>query len=388
MFKLGYVRLTMEGFNMAEVKVVSGTRSIKDFIDYSFRKNKTRANWVAALKAHEQRLFDEAQNPYFKQAKVDLLVAKNNKATVGRIAVLDDAAYNNKHYSNALLFGFFEADDEFAAQALLEALELRAKKLGRGRIRGPFHPLRLVSEGFLVNKLDVPASFLTPQNSLEELSFLEAAGFFKWQDNQSFTMDVRLGFPEELSSELEQAQEAAFVARRLNMSDYDNDMKRIFNFFNEAFKDERFYIALSEEEIAFLAVQLKAFIDPNLVVLLENNGDLVAALFAMPDANQALLKRQTQAAWLAPLSMINPKRHSTKIVVSLYASQADNEKLELVLFNELLKRATKTNYNAIDFLAIIETDENKKSFFESLQAHEYRTYRVFQKNLLEPLRAR
>jgi hypothetical protein len=73
-------------------------------------------------------------------------------------------------------------------------------------------------------------------------------------------------------------------------------------------------------------------------------------------------------------------------VVSLYASQADNEKLELVLFNELLKRATKTNYNAIDFLAIIETDENKKSFFESLQAHEYRTYRVFQKNLLEPLR--
>ncbi len=371
---------------MAEVKVVSDTKSLKQFIDYSFQKNKTRVNWVAPLRDHEQRLFDAAQNPYFEQAKVELVVAKKNNEVVGRLAVIDDEAYNNKHFSNALLFGFFEADDEFAAKDLLETLELRAKKLGRGRIRGPVYPLSLVSDGFLADRLDVPASFLSPQNSLEELSFLEAAGFVKWQNTQSFTMDVRLGFPEDLNSELEKAQEEAFIIRRLNMADYDRELKRIFAFFNEALKNERSFIARSEEEISFLAVQLKAFIDPDLVVLLEHDGDLLAALFAMPDANQALLKRQAQPALLAPLTMINPKRHSTKVVVPLFATQADKEKLELVLLNELLNRATKTNYSAIDFLGVIETDERKKSFFERLQAHEYRTYQVFQKNLLEPLR--
>ena len=79
---------------------------------------------------------------------MELYLGVRNNKVVGRIAAIENPRHNDTHGENMAFFGFFEAQDETAAQALLEITEHTARQKGRLAIRGPVNPTMDEGAGF------------------------------------------------------------------------------------------------------------------------------------------------------------------------------------------------------------------------------------------------
>src|SRR5580765_7680590 len=125
---------------LTDVRPVSGRREFRRFIDYAYDRNAGDPHWVPPLRIAEHERLTPAKNPFFAHADVELFLAWRGNRIAGRIAAIDDRLHNERHGDNIAMFGFFEADDGAATQALMEAAEGWAKDRGRAALRGPINP--------------------------------------------------------------------------------------------------------------------------------------------------------------------------------------------------------------------------------------------------------
>src|SRR5216683_6530859 len=122
--------------SLTEIRPVSGRRDFRRFIDYAYERNAGDPRWVPPLRLAERERLTPKKNPFFAHADVELLLAWRDGRIVGRIAAIDDRAHHETHRDNVAMFGFFEADDQPATDALLAAAEAWARERGRGHLRG------------------------------------------------------------------------------------------------------------------------------------------------------------------------------------------------------------------------------------------------------------
>src|SRR5947207_51944 len=122
------------------VHAVSGRRDFARFIDYAYARNAGDPHWIPPLRLSERQRLTPKHNPFFAHADLELFLAWRSGAVVGRIAAIDDRLHNQVHGDNIAMFGFFEAADRDAAQALLGTVGAWAKQRGRARVRGPLNP--------------------------------------------------------------------------------------------------------------------------------------------------------------------------------------------------------------------------------------------------------
>jgi hypothetical protein len=116
---------------MLSIHPVRGRRDLSRFIDYAYGRNRLDPHWIPPLRIAERERLSRKKNPFFGHADVDLLMAWRDSRPVGRIAAIDDHLHNQVHKDNVAMFGFFEAEDLAAAQALLDRAETWARQRGR-----------------------------------------------------------------------------------------------------------------------------------------------------------------------------------------------------------------------------------------------------------------
>lgn len=374
----GVIRL-----GMTSIVSVSTEKDVERFILFPYHKYRFVSNWVAPLRDSQKASLNKDLNPFFKHAKSQFFLAIRDDEITGRIAVFDHEGHNLRHHDNALFFGLFEADTQETAGLLLQRLEQEAKHLGRGRIWGPMTPDFLSQSGFLLEPSERPALYLTPQNPPSYPGFLETAGFSKLKDFRSFLCDTRL------SANYQQEILEGFSLRHLVMRDYAQEMTRLFSFFNQAYEDYWGFVSQTPEDIAYLSASLKPFLDPRMVLLIEKQGVLVGAILALVDAHQAFIKLSSGRRFpLGFWKLIDVKRHAHQLVVPMLAiAKAERKQgLERWLIAELQKRAQSYRYDFIEYVGIIEDHKTMPEVFSSLGSKAFKTYRLYQKNLLKPLR--
>src|SRR5947209_11160847 len=120
---------------MTSVREVRSRADLRRFIKYPFAKYRNDPHWVPPLLISEQANLDPKKNLFYEHARVELFLAERNGEVVGRIAAIDDDNHNRTHDDNLIFFGFFEAKDAGAAQALFERVDDWARGLGRSAVR-------------------------------------------------------------------------------------------------------------------------------------------------------------------------------------------------------------------------------------------------------------
>jgi len=125
---------------ITKIQAAASRADIGRFIRYPFTRYRDYLHWVPPLLITEREQFDPHKNPFYDHARVNLLLAERDGEVVGRVAAIDDDNHNETHGDNLLFFGFFEAEDEEAAEALFSRVEERARELGREAVRGPVNP--------------------------------------------------------------------------------------------------------------------------------------------------------------------------------------------------------------------------------------------------------
>jgi hypothetical protein len=290
---------------------------MKDFYRLPFEIYRNDDHWVAPLGSEVRRVLDAKKNPYFKNGTVRLFVCSLDKKPVARVAIIINRDHWKVFGERAAFFGFFESfNDGKAVQCLFEAVQQYCMDQGAQVIEGPFNPNHYSELGLQINKFGFSPTFFQTYNPDYYRSLLEKAGFIvsktvhtRRRENIREYLMQRYG-EKGCSTNL-----GDYAVRTLRMEDLDGELERIREVFNDAFNSNWHFLPLTREEYLFSAKFLRLVTYPELIVIVEHNGEPVGVLECVQDVNPLLRCLKGKVGPLKYLRYIRARKNLRTLVI-------------------------------------------------------------------------
>ena len=367
----------------SEVVEVKTPRPVRQFIKYPNGLYRGDPNYVTPLLSERLAFFDQRTNPFYKTSRVKLILAKRNGKVVGRIATCVNFNHNEYHAEQVGFFGFFDCPDDYEiASTLLKVAMITLKKEGMSKMRGPVSFSTNHECGFLIEGFDSPPVVMMTYNRPYLPRLAEKFGLKKAMDLLAYQMKGEGDMPERISRVVEKLQPRTKVKiRQINMKDFENEVLLINKVYNEAWQYNWGFVPMEKEEFLHMAKDLKQIVDPDLVMIAEDEQRPVGFCLALPDINQALIKLRGR---LLPFGLIKFLWH-TKIVNKIYRAriitfgvvpQYQKRGVDSMLFANIYKIGVAKGYRHAELSWILETNEAMRSGSEQMGASIYKRYRI------------
>jgi hypothetical protein len=369
---------------MADIRPVRGRADLRRFIEYAYARNGADPHWIPPLRIAERDRLRPRTNPFFAHADVALLLAWRNGRVVGRIAAIDDRLHNDTHGDNLAAFGFFEAEDEESAHALLAEVEAWARQRGRAAVRGPLNPSLNESAGLLVDGFDRDPMLMMPHNPREYAGYLEAAGYGKAKDLFAWLYDMAHGAGPKIERMARRfADSQRVVVRRLELREFDREVDRLREIYCRAWERNWGFVAPTEAEFRRIAKELRPIFDPRCALIAEVDGRPIACAVAVPDINQALKGTGGRLFPLGLPRILMRKRivDQARLLLVGIVSGFRRPGLFALLMCSLDRQLAGTEYRRLEFSWVLEDNRDVNRAAEELGSSRYKTYRIYQKTL-------
>jgi GNAT superfamily N-acetyltransferase len=357
---------------------------LKRFIKYPFVRYRDDPHWVPPLLISEREKFNPKKNPFYEHARVDLFLAERAGEIVGRVAAIDDDNHNRTHGDNLIFFGFFEANDEAAAETLLARVEEWGRALGRNAVRGPANPSMNDGAGFQIDAFDTDPYVMMPYNPPDYPRYVEAAGYHKVKDLYAwlFERDQELG---EKIGRLAKRVRARYnpVVRPVDMKRFDEELAVVKNLYNEAWEENWGFVRYTEAEFDHLASELKHVVDPDLARFVELEGQVAGMAICLPDVNQVLKRTRGRLLPFGIIALLRRKKIIDQLRLAILGLMPEyrSKGLETVLVDELYKHAMSKGYQRCECSWVLEDNRAMNRALEASGARLYKTYRLYQKEI-------
>ncbi len=369
---------------MLAVRPVKAKADLIRFIEYPYRKYRTDPHWVPPLRMSERERFDEKKNPFFEHGCMELFLAERDGHVVGRVAGIDDDLHNETHGDNTAFFGFFEAEDAGVARALLTQVETWAASLSRSALRGPTNPTMNDGAGFQINAFDTDPYVMMPYNPPEYPAFVEAAGYRKIKDLYAWYLGSDVGPSERLLRLADRAAKRySFTIRPVQMKHFDKEVERVLGFYNDVWEKNWGQTKYTPKEAEILAKELKLIVDPEMVLMLEIEGELAGVAVGFPNANQLFKKMNGRLLPFGIFYALRAKKIMNEMRLPILGVRPEyrNKGLELALIAEFCRRGIARGYTGAECSWILEDNEAMNKGIAAAGAELYKTYRLYQKEL-------
>jgi hypothetical protein len=361
------------------------------FVDLAWDIYRNDPAWVPPLKSEVHALLDPKTNPWFEHARAELWLAERGGRTVGRISAQVDELVQNHMGAGTGQWGFLEALDEEAAQALLAAAGDWLRSQGMSRALGPFSLSVWDEVGLEVSGFSEPPTVMMPHHRPDYAGWVEAAGHSKARDLLTYEIDIASWHDPRILRLIEAGEKNPRIRiRKVDKSRFDAEAAVILGLLNDAWSNNWGFVPLTEAEIAHAAKKLKPVIYEELVRVAELDGEPVAFMVTLPDVNELIrdldgrlfpfgwakllwrLRRPRTRRARVPLMGVAKKLHSTRL-----ASQ-----LALMLIEHIRRDAVaKFGIKIGEFGWILEDNKGMLSIAELPGAAVNHVYRVYEKDL-------
>ncbi|MGH2626588.1 MAG: hypothetical protein ACRDHY_08065, partial [Anaerolineales bacterium] len=352
--------------------------------------------WVPPLVSERKAFLDPKRNPFFEHARAEYFLARRDGRVVGTIGAFTNDLYNQAQKQNVGWFGFFEVlDDPEAAQALLATAEDWTRRAGHDRIYGPAQfssndEWALLIDGFA----DAPRLLMT-YNPPRYMTYLDAAGFRKAMDMWAYSarLDVfqsEENMPEKLARVAEKVgRRRQLQVRSVDLRRFDREVHHVRRIYNAAWTQNWGYVPMTDAEIDRLAEQLRPFVDPDLAIFVEHEGEVVGFGLGLPDMNQPLRLAyprpgEPEAFTLAKLFWhwkVARRVDWVRLIATGALPEYQGLGVSALIFSTLTRNAVRRGFKVAEMSWILES--NPKSFLnvEHLGGKIYKTYRIYEKPL-------
>ena len=356
---------------MIAIRRVGGRGDFRRFIDYAYDRNAGDPHWIPPLRIGEHERLTPKKNPFFEHAEVELLLAWRGDRVCGRIAAIDDALHRQTHGDNAVMFGFFEADDADASR-------------GRARVRGPINPSLNESAGLLIDGFDTDSMLLMPHNPPEYAAHIEGAGYRKVKDLFAWMCEIDEPLPPvvvKLATRLREKH--GIVVRPFNVSEFTREAERLRIIYTAAWDKNWGFVPPTAAEFKRLATELKPIFDARCAVCAEVDGQPVACAVAIPDINQALKGTSGRLLSLAIPRLLLRKRYIDQIRLLLLGVDARYRALGIypLLLVALQAQLKGGPYKRAELSWVLEDNRDINQTAELAGARLYKKYRIYEKAL-------
>jgi GNAT superfamily N-acetyltransferase len=361
------------------------------FIRYQLELYAGDPYFVPPIVAERHDFFDRRKNPFFSHAEVELYLARREAQVVGRIAAIDDAAWNQFHDAETGFFGSFDVPDDAAvAGALLDRAAEFARSRGMKTLTGPVNLSTNHDCGALVAGFDFPPAMVMPYNFQYYGSLLEGWGLRKMKDLYAYDLSTALAPPEKVVRVAERLRDQQGVrVRPISLGDLSEEIRRLKSIYNAMMDPAWLFQPLNEEEFDAMVARLRPLVRvrPELCLIAEVRGEPVAFSITLPDANRAI-----QAAggyltrWGLPVGLARmawAARTIDRLRVLLFGIKPGFRRrgLDALLYLETLRTARRLGYDGAELGWVTEDNELMVRAIESMGARRYKIYRIYDRAL-------
>jgi GNAT superfamily N-acetyltransferase len=174
------------------------------------------------------------------------------------------------------------------------------------------------------------------------------------------------------------------TVRAIDMSQWDAEVAKVHYLYNAGFRTIPGHTDMSLEKFASMAASLRPFLDPDLVVIAEVDGEPVGFAVGLMDLNEALC--HFRSGKLYPWDLIRLKWDMGRIrtacgkmlgVLPEYRARG----LEVLLGLELGQHILEKGYERVDLSLLQETNTMINRIIQRVGAKVYQHYRVYEKPL-------
>ncbi len=271
------------------------TRSDRDeFVDFAYRINAADPNWVPQLRSDEVEKYTPGGNPFHEHARCRYFLAKRSGKTIGRISAhIDELALtappDQGMGPGTGNWGAFEAEDEAAAQTLIAAAEDWLRSQGMTRVLAPISLSIWEEPGLLVKGHDHPPMVMMGHNSPRYRGWIEALGYGAAKVLKTYDLDIVKPFPPLIQRIVASGEKNPRInVRKIDMKRYGQEAALLLDILNDAWSDNWGFVPITDSEIAFTAKKLKPLVRDDLIMVAELDGEPVAFMMTLPDANKVL----------------------------------------------------------------------------------------------------
>lgn len=272
-----------------EIVQVADKATMGRFIRVPFLVHKNDKMWVPPLISEREEAFDPAKNELVRRSEVRFWIARRDGRDVGRISAQIDPLAQKEGTDPTGQFGALSAiDDPEVFAALFKTAEEFLISRGVRHVQGPFTLSINEETGLLVEGFDTPPMMMMGHDPVYEAAHIEAAGYKGEGDVFAYLLDMDLPLSRSAQNMLNRPLASSVTMRKLNLKDYNNEIRRIVDIFNDAWSGNDGFVPMTEAETDELATRIKLLLDERLVWFAEMNGEPVAFIVTLPNINEAI----------------------------------------------------------------------------------------------------
>ena len=270
----------------------ASSKDLKRFIQFQYDLYKDYPHWIPPLRSEIAKSLSQKKNAFFEHGSIQLFIAEDTRGQmVGRIAAIINGMHLKKYQDKTGFFGFFECTENYdIARGLLDAATDWLVKKGIQHVRGPVNPSMNDISGLLVDGFDKDPSVMMPYNPAYYETFLTGYGFQRAMTMWAYYIHYKYAKTDKLRRGVNilKRRYPNITIRTLDMKRFDEEARTILEIYNDAWEHNWGHVPMTESEFAHLAKDMKEIIDPNIVYLLEDDGNPFAFSLTLPNINHAL----------------------------------------------------------------------------------------------------
>jgi GNAT superfamily N-acetyltransferase len=371
--------------NNIEIQIV-GTESDKnEFIEFPYKFYANDKNWVEPLRFDVKNNLNTKKNPFYQHSKLKQWLAKKDGEIVGRIAGIINDNHNNFYNDKVGFFGFFECiNDKNVSKLLFDKATEFAKENGMDMLRGPVSPSTNDECGLLIDGFDSPPVMLMTYNPKYYMDLIEDYGFKKAKDLLALWISKDVIKNEKMMSKLDRIggmimKKENLTIRKVNLKDFANEVQKVREIFNNAWKDNWGFVPMTEDEFKFIAGNLKLAVDPDYVEFVEKDGEPIGFSLALPDINQAIkgLNGKLLPFGILKFLLNRKKINQLRVIIMGIKKEYQKKGIDAILYRNIIKEGNRKGVRGAEISWVLEDNYAMKQTAEKLGAEVYKTYRIY-----------
>ena len=360
---------------------------VKRFVELPYKLYRDCPQWVPPLYVDAYMYLNRRKHPFHEHSNVDFFLAVRDGRDVGRIAAIENKAFNKYHGVKNSNFYFFDCENNSeSADALFNRVASWSAAHQLDTIVGPKGMGPLDGYGALVFGFEQrqTMTMLNYNYSYYE-NLIEAQGFTKEVDFVSCYLPAdKFQIPERVQKVAERVmQRGGLQAKKFGKKpELIAWASRIGKAYNDAFINNWEYYPLTQREIDFVVQNIMTIADHRLIKIITHRDAVVGFLFAFHDVSAALQRARVR---LFPFGLIDIllelKRTRTVAVNGMgILPQHQGRGGNAILYSEMGRTLFEfKQFTHIEMTQVAETTEQMRADLKNLNGVEYKNHRVYRK---------
>jgi GNAT superfamily N-acetyltransferase len=369
------------------VRPLDGEDDRRRFTRFPWKVYEGDPRWVPPLLIEAEEFIDPKRHPFYRHGAAGQFLAWRDGEVVGRIGASEDPRYNEQHGSGVGCFGLFESiDDVEVAHALLDTAADWLRGRGLTSIRGPVDYSVNYLTGLLIDGFDEPARVSLNYQPHYYRQLLESWGLEKARDVHTWWLD-RPPPIEGWQRILDRLDRHAIRIRPMRRRDLASEIARCELVFNEAWGDNWGFVSLTDAELEHYGRKLADFMQEDLCLVAEHEGEAIAFSLTLPEINEAIKPLNGRLTrWGLPLGLLTLLWRRGRLRTCFFFAMGVRHRFRRrgvaeALVLRTMRAALRRGYTGVEMGWTLEDNVQIERMIEHVGATRLRTFRVYERPL-------